>query len=338
MTRRVVTVFGGSGFIGRHLVRRLAREGAIVRVAVRDIEAAMFLKPMGDIGQIVMVPTNITDPVQVADALAGADEAVNLVGLLSEWGNSTFQRIHAEAARTVAEAVAAGGIKRLVHMSAIGADTKSASRYARTKAAGEAAAKAAFPNVTIIRPSVVFGPEDKFFNMFASLTRFSPVLPVFGCPTIPKVNLCACEGRQIGIDFYGDGGTRMQPIFVGDVTEAICRALGDGDTAGCTFELAGAEVFSFKQLMELTLAACGRKRLLVPVPFLLASFWAWFLEKWPTPLLTCDQVTLLKSDNIADGDMPGLAELGITPVSVQSILPTYLHRFRPQTYRAAKAL
>lgn len=338
MARRVITVFGGSGFIGRHLVRRLAHEGALIRVAVRDIEAAAFLKPLGDVGQIVMVPTDVTDPGQVREALTGADEAVNLVGIMSEWGKRTFQRIHAEAAGTIAKTAAASGTRRLVHVSAIGADPESKSAYASTKAAGEAAASTAFPGVTIVRPGVAFGAEDKFFNMFASLARFSPVLPVFGCPTVPKVSVCAGPDRLIEIDFYGDGGTRMQPVFVGDVAEAICRALADNDTISRTYQLGGPEVYSFKKLMEMTLAASGRRRLLVPVPFFWASFWAWFLEKWPAPLLTRDQVTLLKSDNIADENTPGFAELGIRPVSVPSILPTYLHRFRPPARRAVRAL
>lgn len=338
MARRVITVFGGSGFIGRHLVRRLARDGALIRIAVRDIEAAAFLKPLGDVGQIVLTPTDVTDAAQVSEALCGADEAVNLVGIMSEWGKNTFQSIHADAAGTIAKAAKANGIKRLVQISAIGADVQSASSYGRTKADGEAAASAAFPGVTILRPGVVFGPDDKFFNMFASLARFSPVLPVFGCPPVPKVSVCACQGREAGIDFYGDGGTRMHPVFVGDVAEAICRALNDEATAGKIYELGGPETYSFKDLMELTLAASGRRRLLVPVPFFWASFWAWFLEKWPAPLLTRDQVTLLKSDAVADGGAPGFAELGIQPVSVRSILPTYLHRFRPPARRAVRAL
>jgi len=338
MARRVITVFGGSGFVGRHLVRRLAYGGALVRVCVRDIEAAAFLKPLGDVGQIVLMPTDVTNQGQVREALTGADEAVNLVGIMSEWGKRTFQRIHADAALTIAKTAAESGIKRLVHVSAIGADPESESRYGRSKAAGEAAARDAFPGVTIVRPGVMFGAEDKFFNMFAGLARFSPVLPVFGCPVIPKVSVCACQDSRIGIDFFGDGGTRMQPVFVGDVAEAICRALEDDNAVGKNYELGGPEVYSFKELMEITLAASGRRRLLVPVPFFWATFWAWFLEKWPAPLLTRDQVTLLKSDNVVGSDAMGLTELGIRPVSVRSILPTYLHRFRPPARRAVRAL
>ena len=338
MARRVVTVFGGSGFIGRHLVRRLTQDGAMVRVCVRDTEDAAFLKTMGDIGQVVLIPTNVTDSAQVSEALRGADEAVNLVGLLSEWGKQTFKNIHVDAAANIARAAKDNGVKRLVHISAIGADEKSASAYARTKAAGEAAVKAAFPDATIVRPSVVFGPEDRFFNLFASMTRFSPVLPVFGCPVIPKVTVCACQGREPGIDFYGEGGTRMQPLFVGDLARAITGALADSGSNGVTYELGGAEAYSFKQLMEMTLEASARKRLLVPIPFFWISFWAWFLQKWPAPLMTCDQVELLKSDNVVDGNMPGLADLGSSPVSVRSVLPTYLSRFRPQTADLARSL
>ena len=202
----------------------------------------------------------------------------------------------------------------------------------------QAAVKAAFPDATIVRPSVVFGPEDRFFNLFASMTRFSPVLPVFGCPVIPKVTVCACQGREPGIDFYGEGGTRMQPLFVGDLARAITGALADSGSNGVTYELGGAEAYSFKQLMEMTLEASARKRLLVPIPFFWISFWAWFLQKWPAPLMTCDQVELLKSDNVVDGNMPGLADLGISPVSVRSVLPTYLSRFRPQTADLARSL
>ncbi len=332
MSHRVVTVFGGSGFVGRHLVQRLARQGAVVRVAVRDTEGAQFLKTMGDVGQIVPVYADVTDPVTVAAALTGADAAVNLVGILAEKGKRTFQRIHVDAAATVAAAAAGAGVHRLVQMSALGADPEAASVYAKTKAAGEQAARAGFERVSIVRPGVIMGSEDGFFNLFAGISRFSVVLPVFGCPVMPKIILFGEDG-PVDFEFYGDGGTRLQPAFVGDVANAITAILDDPASAGQTYELGGPRVYSFKQLMELLLREIGRSRLLVPVPFPLASFWAWFLEKMPWPLLTRDQVTLLKSDTVVSGDFPGFRELGITPAAAEAVLPTYLRRFRPPTRR-----
>jgi NADH dehydrogenase len=325
---RVVTVFGGSGFLGRHLVQRLAAAGAAVRVAVRDIEAANFLKVLGDTGQVVPWPADITDPDAVAAALDGASEAVNLVGILYERGQRTFQRIHVDGAGNVAGAAKAAGVASLVHVSAIGADASSASQYARTKAVGEAAVRKAFPAAAILRPSVVFGPEDNFFNMFAGLARLSPVLPVFGCPTVPKVKLFP-EGGLIAVDLYGSGGTRFQPVYVGDVADAIVKALTEPKCRGKTYELGGPVVYSFKELMDLLLAEIGRKRFLMPLPFAVAAFEAFFLELWPKPLLTRDQVTLLKRDNVVTAGALGFKDLGIAPKAAEAIVPTYLHRFRP---------
>jgi len=336
MARRVVTVFGGSGFIGRHVVQRLAGEGAIVRVAVRDPEAANFLKPLGDIGQIVPIHADVTDPASVALVTHGADAVVNCVGILSEWGKRTFERIHVEAAANIARAAAAAGVRRLVHVSAAAADAQSPSAYARSKAAGEDAVREAFPGATIVRPSVVMGPEDRFFNLFAGITRFSFVLPVFGCPLIPKLILFGLDA-PIDLDPYGDGGTRMQPVYVGDVATAVVRILGQDETAAKTYELGGPGVYSFKQLMELLLKYTGRRRILVPVPFGLASFYAWFLEKLPNPLLTRDQVTLLKKDTVVAAGALGFKDLGIAPASAEAVLPAYLHRFRPSAKRRLRA-
>jgi uncharacterized protein YbjT (DUF2867 family) len=328
MARRVVTVFGGSGFIGRHLVRRLAASGMTVRVPVRDLEAALFLKTMGDVGQVVPMAVDIADKKLVAAAVDGAEIVVNLVGILSEWWNRSFQRIHVDGATNIAEAAADGGAKRLIHLSAIGADKNSASAYGRTKALGEEAVLAAFPGATIMRPSVIFGPEDKFFNLFAGLARLSPVLPVFGCPTFPKIGLFGGDGL-LTMDPYGDGGTRFQPVYVGDVADAIVGALDDPQSQGKTYELGGPRVYGFKELMDLMLAEIGRKRLLVPVPFLVARIEAWFLEKWPQPILTRDQVKLLERDNVVAADALTFKDLGVEPVTAESILPTYLRRFRP---------
>ena len=328
MTRRVVTVFGGSGFIGRHLVRRLAAGGAIVRVPVRDVDGALFLKPMGDVGQVVPMAVDIADEAMVAAALEDADVVVNLVGILAEWWRTTFQRVHVEGAANIARAAQAAGVRRLAQVSAIGADAESPSAYARTKAAGEEAVAAAFPGATIVRPSVVFGPEDKFFNLFAGLARLSPVLPVIGCPVIPKVELLTPEA-PLKIDIYGGGGPRFQPVYVGDVADAIMKILGDHDTAGKTYELGGPRTYSFKEIMELMLAEIGRRRLLVPLPYAFARIEAWFLEKWPQPILTRDQVTLLEKDNVVAEGALTFQDLEMEPTAAEAILPTYLRRFRP---------
>jgi uncharacterized protein YbjT (DUF2867 family) len=328
MSRRVVTVFGGSGFIGRHVIQRLAKQGAVVRIATRDTEAASYLKPLGEIGQIAPIPVNVNDPASIARAVIGADQVINLIGIISKWGKSTFQSIHVDVAGAIAKAATEAGVKQMVHVSALGASAESAAEYARTKAAGEEAVKAAFANATIVRPSAIFGPEDRFFNMFAGMARFTPVLPVFGCPLIPKVKLFGLD-TPIDFDLYGDGGTRLQPVYVGDVADAIMKMLDDRESAGKIYELGGPRVYSFKDMMDMVLKESGRPRLLLPYPFALAKFWAWFLEFLPKPLLTRDQVTLLKSDNVVSGDLPGFAELGIEPAAAEAMLPTYLRRFRP---------
>jgi len=328
MARRVVTVFGGSGFIGRHLVRRLATTGATVRVPVRDMEAALFLKTMGDVGQVVPMAVDINDKDLIAAAVDGAEVVINLVGIMSEWWKTTFQRIHVDGATTIAKAAVDAGAKRFVQMSAIGADKNSPSAYARTKALGEEAVFDAIPDATVVRPSVVFGPEDNFFNLFAGLARLSPVLPVLGCPTVPKVKMFP-EGGLVDVDPYGDGGTRFQPVYVGDVADAIMAVLDDPEAKGRTYELGGPTVYSFKELMDLMLSEIGRRRLLVPLPFFVARIEAWFLEKWPQPILTRDQVTLLEKDNVVSDDALTLSDLGVEATSAESILPTYLRRFRP---------
>lgn len=303
---RLVTVFGGSGFVGRYIVRLLAQEGWRVNVAVRDAERAKFLKPMGDVGQVTPMAVSLRDKASVAAAVAGADAVVNLVGILYESGRQTFEAIHHEGARTVAEAAAKAGVGRLVQVSAIGADPASPSLYARTKAAGEAAVRAAFPAATFLRPSIVFGPEDGFFNRFAGLARVMPALPLFG-----------------------GGKTRFQPVYVGDVAEAVRRVLAAPDSAGKTYELGGPTIYTFRQLIELMLKEIRRKRCLVSVPFGIARLEARFLQVLPVPPLTVDQVRLLERDNVAAIGTPGLAELGITPTPVEAVIPSYLDRFRP---------
>ena len=302
--RRVATVFGGSGFLGRYVVKRLAAAGYVVRVAVRDTEAAMFLRPMGGVGQIVPLAGSVTDDAAVARAVSGAAVVVNLVGILAEQRPGDFVRLQTEGAARVARAAAAAGVTRLVQISAIGADAGSVSLYASSKANGEAAVLAAMPGATILRPSLVFGPEDQFFNRFAAMARISPVMPVI----------------------YGQ--TRFQPVYVGDVTDAVMAAIARPDAAGVIYELAGPKVWSFRALIEWILVQTGRRRMLLELPPKLAQLQARVLEKLPGKLLTTDQLILLARDNVAT-TLPGLAELGVTPTPVEQVVPLYLRRFRP---------
>lgn len=327
MSQRIVTVFGGSGFIGRHVVRRLAQEGAQVRVAVRDPETANYLRLMGGIGQIVPVPTDISDPASVARALDGADQAVNLVGILFEAGKQRFQRVHTDAAACIADASQTAGVRQLVHVSAIGADAKSDALYARTKGLGEKAVKKAYPKATILRPSIVFGPEDGFFNLFAGMSRLAPALPVFGCPAWPKVSVFSNKGL-FNLDFYGDGGTKFQPVYVGDVADAVMTTLVSPETAGKVYELGGPTVYSSRELMSLMLRTIGRRRILLPLPFWLLTTMGFFMEALPKPLITRDQVKLLRRDNVVARRAKKLQDLGIASTAAEAVLPTYLARFR----------
>ena len=311
MKRGLVTVFGGSGFIGRYVVRRLAHDGWEVRVAVRRPDQALFLKTAGHIGQVTPVAANIRDTASVRAAVAGADRVVNLVGILFEAGPQRFDAVQAEGAGRVAEAAAAANVAGLVHISAIGADPNAAAAYARSKAAGEAAVGRAFPGATIFRPSIVFGPEDQFFNRFAAMAVISPVLPLIG-----------------------GGTTRFQPVYVLDVAEAVMRAVDDSALAGKLFELGGPRIYSFRELLQLTLAEIGRKRMLLTLPFPLAALQGALLQSMPfmRPALTTDQVKLLKRDNVVGSQAAGFKELGMVPTALEPILPTYLDRYRPQGY------
>jgi NADH dehydrogenase len=304
----LVTVFGGSGFLGRHLVRALAREGYRIRPAVRRPDLAGHLQPLGRVGQIHAVQANLRYPESVEAAVRGADVVVNLAGILFERGKQRFEAVQAEGAHAVAQAAAAAGA-RLIHVSALGADPDSPALYARTKAAGEAAALGTVPEATIFRPSIMFGPEDDFFNRFAAMARMSPALPLIG-----------------------GGHTKFQPVFVGDVARAVARAVGGSAKGGTIYELGGPEVKTFKELMEYVLAVTERRRLLVPLPFGLAKLQAFFLQFLPTPLLTPDQVELLRSDNIvseaATAQGRTLQALGIEPAALEAIVPSYLWRFR----------
>jgi len=304
----LVTVFGGSGFLGRHVVRALANRRYRVRVAVRRPELAGYLRPLGAVGQIEPVQANVRHKPSVDAAVCDADVVVNLVGILFERGRQRFDVVQAQGAETVARAAAASGA-RLVHVSAIGADENSHSHYARSKAAGEQRVLAAVPQATIMRPSIVFGPEDQFFNRFAALARIFPALPL-----------------------PGGGHTRFQPVFAGDVAEAIALAVDGKTRAGAAYELGGPEIKTFKELMEFMLATIERRRLLVPVPFALMKLQATALQYLPNPPLTPDQVELLKSDNVvsaaARDDGRALEALGIVPNSIAAVVPDYLWRFR----------
>jgi NADH dehydrogenase len=301
MRNKVVTVFGGSGFIGRHLVRRLAEREATIRVATRSPEKAIFLKPMGAVGQIVMIRCDTADPQSVERVVAGADYVVNLVGILHERKAGDFNRMHAELPGLAGKAASANGCTRFVQVSAIGADAGSASAYARSKGAGEEAARGTFSNATILRPSIVFGPEDSFFNRFAAMARFAPALPLIG-----------------------GGRTRFQPVYVGDVADAIVAALERNDAPKRTYELGGPRVYTFRELLTYMLEVLNRRRLLVDVPFGLAALQGRFFELLPEPPLTRDQVEMLKRDNVVSPDAKGLEDLGISPTPLEVIVPQYL--------------
>jgi NADH dehydrogenase len=305
MTRSVATVFGGSGFIGRQVVARLAREGHVVRVAVRDTEAALVLKPMGAVGQIAPLRAPVTNADAVARVVDGASLVVNLVGILAERTPGDFRRVMGEGAGTVARAAAAAGAAALVHVSAIGADPASPSGYGRAKAEGEAAVLAAFPAATVLRPSIVFGPEDHFFNRFAAMARALPCMPVIA------------------------GATRLQPVYVGDVADAAVAALVRSEARGQTFELGGPRVFTFRDLLAWILQTTGRRRKLIEVPPGLARLQARLLERLPGKLLTRDQLLMLERDNVVSPGMAGLEALGILPTPVELVVPDYLRRFSP---------
>jgi NADH dehydrogenase len=307
-TPKLVTVFGGSGFVGRHVVDALARRGYRVRVAVRKPEVAYYMQPLGNIGQIQLVQANIRHRWSIERAVKGADYVVNLVGILSESGKQRFNTVHAIGAKHVAEVVAAAGLP-LLHMSALGADLKSASEYARTKAEAERQVLSIKPDAVILRPSVIFGPEDQFFNKFSSMSRFSPFMPLIG-----------------------GGKTQFQPVYVGDVAEVVARAVEGKLQAGKAYELGGAEVLTLRRCMELSLEVINRKRIFVNLPWWVASLQGKILGLLPNPPLTSDHVKLLKSNNVvsqeaADADLT-LEGLGIKPQAVDAILPSYLWRFR----------
>lgn len=312
MTAKLAVVFGGSGFLGRNVVRELARRGWRVRVAVRRPHHAQFLRTMGAVGQIQLKQCNVRYAPSVADALTGADAVVNLVGILFQSGSQRFDTVQAGGAATVARLAAEAGIANFVHVSAIGADEESDSLYARAKGEGERAVREAIPTAAIIRPSILFGPEDGFFNRFAAMAAMSPALPLIG-----------------------GGKTRFQPVYVDDAADAVAAALERPEAAGRVYEIGGPRIYTFRELMELMLAETGRRRVLIPVPFPVASLIGLAGEiagafPFVTPPLTRDQVRQLKRDNVVDtsGAVGVLADLGVEPDTVEAVLPSYMVRYR----------
>ena len=298
-----VCVFGGTGFLGRRLVRRLAGEGATLRVAVRSPERAQSVLPGVDPDRVQVLRTDVRDPASVAAAVAGADAVVNAVSAYVEKAGVSFESVHVQGARTVAQEAAAAGVARLVLVSGIGADPESASTYIRARGRGELAARQAFPGATVVRPGAMFGPGDALFGALADIVRLFPVVPLIG-----------------------GGRTRVQPVYVEDVAEAIARVLAELGSAGQTYELAGPGAYTLRELVEFVLRLVDKRRLLVPVPFAVAEIQARLFELLPSPPLTTSQVDLLRMDNLASGDLPGLRELGIRAQAIEDIVPSYVGR------------
>ncbi|MGY9005052.1 MAG: complex I NDUFA9 subunit family protein [Alphaproteobacteria bacterium] len=308
-TPKLVTVFGGAGFVGRHLVRRLAASGNRVIVATRSPERAAFLKVSGDVGQVEPRFCDVTHEASVAQLIDGADAVVNLVGGLNETRRGLFDDLHVALPAMIGQAVKDGGIGQFVHVSALGADDGAPSEYGRSKALGEHAVMDACPEAVILRPGIMFGPDDDFFNRFAALARLFPALPLFG-----------------------GGHTRFQPVYVCDVADAICQALNQNNRASGPIQLGGPNVYSFQKLMTATLNATGRERFLLPLPMMAADVAGFFgdmaLKFGITPPITRDQAKSLRVDNVVDASAPGFDVFGINPTPLEIILPTYMDRFR----------
>jgi len=308
---QLVTIFGGSGFVGRYIARRMAKEGWRVRVAVRNVNEAMFVRPYGVVGQVEPVFCNIRDDASVAAVTDGADAVVNCVGVLDEVGKNTFAAVQAEGAARIARIAAAEGIRRMVHISAIGADADAAARYSQTKAAGEAGVLQHMPDAVILRPSIIFGPEDQFFNRFAGMTRLGPVLPIIGA------------------------STKFQPVYVDDVAAAAVQGVLGRAKPG-VYELGGPDVHTFRELMQQMLQIVRRRRLIINTPFWAARMMAFGFAVARTLSLglvkgpvTKDQVINLAVDNVVAADAQGFDALGIKPTAMEAVLPDYLWRFRP---------
>lgn len=316
MSNELIVVFGGSGFIGRHVVKQLARKGYRVRVPMRRPHLGQDLRVLGDVGQIHLMQANVRFPESVAAALEGADGVVNLVGVLHEQGRQDFDAMHVRAAETIAQAAKAAGITKLVQVSAIGADARAKAKYARTKAAGEQAVRETVPSTVVLRPSIVFGPEDDFFNRFADMAKFSPLLPLIGA-----------------------GKTKFQPVYVQDVADAVVAALSRPDAQGRTYELGGPKVYTFRALLDFVQETINRKRGYLWLPIFVArpvGILASVASKVVpiAPPITGDQVEMLKSDNVVgvsgEKGVGTIADLGVAPLeTIESIVPSYLWRFRP---------
>lgn len=305
VNNKIATVFGGTGFVGRQIVRELADAGYTIKVATRVPERAYFLKPAGAVGQVVPFACDYSDEKSIAEAVKGADVVVNCIGILFEKGKKrTFKRVHVELPAAIGKASTQAGVRAMVHISALGAD-KGDSKYALSKLAGEKAVLKAFPNVSILRPSVIFGEDDDFFNMFAEMSRFTPFLPLIG-----------------------GGETKFQPVYVGDVADAALKAIKDPQARGAVFELGGPDIVSFKEIYEMLFKYTGRRRCLINLPYGLAKVQATFMSVLPKPPLTRDQVESLKTDNIVSAKAKGLADLGVQPKTMDLILPTYLEGYR----------
>ena len=303
--QKIIAIFGAGGFIGRHLMRHLTKLDYRIKVATRNVHLKGYLKPLGNPGQIELFKTNIFNQEEVKRVLKNCDLAINLVGILYETRKQKFNHIHKQFPFLLSNLCNEFGIKNLVHVSALGIKEKHSSLYMQSKLEGEKAIQANFRPSVILRPSVIFGPEDKFFNTFASLAQFSPFLPLIG-----------------------GGKTKFAPIYVGDVAKAIVKALELGNSESEIYELGGNKNYSFKELMEILLGEIKKKRFLISIPFGFAKFQSYFLQMMPKPLLTPDQVELLKYNNVVSGDHPTLKDLGISATSIQSILPKYIYRFR----------
>ncbi|MDB2414713.1 complex I NDUFA9 subunit family protein [Rickettsiales bacterium] len=305
MEQKTVTVFGGSGFLGRHVVSKLLNSGYRVKIVSPNPESANNIKPASPLGKLVSVYGNITDNESVKSAIKGSYAVINLVGIMHTRGGNRFTAVHAQGAENIAKESYKANIKKLIHVSALGIDQPSKSIYARSKANGEKAVIAAYPNAVIFRPSIMFGTKDNFFNLFAKVACYSPVIPLFG-----------------------GGKSQFQPVYVADVAQAIVKSINMPKTNGKIYELGGPKIYSFKELMELVLKYTKRKCLLISIPFSLATIQAFFMELMPNPLLTRDQVKLLKINNLVNEKALSFKDLKITPKSLESIVPKYLTRFK----------
>ena len=303
--QKIIGIFGAGGFLGKHLMRELTKLDYRVKVATRNPYLKGYLKPLGNPGQIELFKISIFNEDDVKQVLKNCDIAINLVGILYETRKQKFNQIHSQFPNLLSNLCNELGIKNLIHVSALGVKEKNISQYMQSKLQGEKNIQDTFKPSVILRPSLVFGPEDKFFNTFASIAQFSPVLPLIG-----------------------GGKTKFAPIYVGDVAKAIVKALELNNSEPKIYELAGPKNYSFKELMEILLTEIKKKRFLIPIPFGVAKFQSYFLQMMPNPLLTPDQVEMLKYNNVVSGDYPTLKDLGITGTTIQSILPKYIYRFR----------